>query len=151
MKKKKSCHKGHKSKCTVHTLLKKTNEKTTVFVFVEVVYLFSFALLVLWLGNLLSRQEVPHSGTVKLIPKRVQQRVEDGVCLRQNRKHLWEESGIRLSSLCGIRVDDDRTFTDHPDFWRDDPDVCEGGGDTNDNVRAPAEQHRLQRETSVEL
>lgn len=79
-----------------------------------------------WLRDLLPGEKVPDSWAVKLIWKRVDEGVEDGVGLGYD----WES---------------------HSDFWWNDPDVGEAGGHTHDHVRPPAHQHGLQREGRVEF
>lgn len=53
---------------------------------------FSFRLLDIGLDNLLSGEEVPHSASVELISKGVEESVEDGICLRYNWEHLQAET-----------------------------------------------------------
>lgn len=53
---------------------------------------FSFRLLDIGLDNLLPGEEVPHSASVELISKRVEEGVEDGICLRYHWEHLQAET-----------------------------------------------------------
>lgn len=43
------------------------------------------------INNLVPGEEMPHATAVELISKRVEEGVEDGVGLRNNWQHLWEE------------------------------------------------------------
>lgn len=49
---------------------------------------FSFGLPDVRLDDLLSGEEVPHAASVELVSKRVEQSVENGICLRYNWEHL---------------------------------------------------------------
>lgn len=52
----------------------------------------SLRLLDVGLNNLLSGEEVPHSASVELISKWVEESVEDGICLCYNWEHLQAET-----------------------------------------------------------
>lgn len=56
---------------------------------------FSFRLLDIGLDNLLSGEEVPHSASVELVSKRVEESVKDGICLCHNWEHLQAETRCR--------------------------------------------------------
>lgn len=49
-----------------------------------------FRLLDNWIHNLLSSEEMPNTTSVELISKSVEQGIEDGICLCNDWKHLWE-------------------------------------------------------------
>lgn len=68
----------------------------------------SFWLLNNRLDDLLSGEEVPHAASVELISKRVEESVEDGICLCHNWKHLRAETSI--STFCQV-LDKKFSFT----------------------------------------
>lgn len=56
----------------------------------------SFGLFNNRIDNLLSGEEVPHAASVELISKRVEERVEDGIRLCNNGKHLRAETCVSI-------------------------------------------------------
>lgn len=51
-----------------------------------------FGLLKIWIDNLLPSEEMPHSSAVELVSEGVEDGIEKGVGLRQDWKHLGEET-----------------------------------------------------------
>lgn len=60
---------------------------------------FSFGLPDIRLDNLLPGEEVPHAASVELVSKRVEESVEDGICLRYDWEHLQADGEMLHASL----------------------------------------------------